>query len=560
MKKCGLYIRVSTLRQASVKEGSLANQEYLLRHHIEYKNNLQGDSWEVVEIYREAGRSGKNTTERPEFLRMLEDAKAGLIDTVMVTALSRVSRSTRDLLEMIETFKRYRVDFISLKEDFDTTTAQGKCFMTIVGALNEFEREQTSERNRASALARAERGLWNGGQVLGFELPEEREKKGTLIPDKKEAALVNFSFDTYLQCGSVPKTCKIVNGKGYRTKEYRTQMDKIHPAREFVYSSMRNLLTCYAYIGKVEINKRRKYMEQLKLPEDERHRVVDAAWEGIVSEEKFLKVQHLLKKNCQHKHNGTTPLRHNYLLNGGLLYCRKCGGVMEGRSGNGKMKKKYYYYVCTNKECRFKVSAGEIEGLIRGRFREIAFNDEAMRGLVQLNNEKLMEMLPALHSRRRLQVRELEKIRKKAKTIMEGLMMDGSGPGVVFVKEELDELGGKREEIEKSIKELDRQIERIEKKYIEEDRLQEGMKQFDGCFDGIKPYQQRELMHLVLGRVELGEESVKLGLNYLSADLTRIYEKAINKTERGNFRALRCSSYGDDGTRTRNTRIDSPVL
>ena len=560
MKKCGLYIRVSTLRQASVKEGSLANQEYLLRHHIEYKNNLQGDSWEVVEIYREAGRSGKNTTERPEFLRMLEEAKAGLIDTVMVTALSRVSRSTRDLLEMIETFKCYRVDFISLKEDFDTTTAQGKCFMTIVGALNEFEREQTSERNRASALARAERGLWNGGQVLGFELPEEREKKGTLIPDKKEAALVNFCFDTYLKCGSILKACKIVNGKGYRTKEYITRIGNLHPGREFVFTSMQNLLTCQAFIGKVEINKRRKQKDQLKLSEDERYRIVEAAWDGIVAEKKFYQVQHLIKKNCKHKHNGTTKLRHNYLLNGGLLYCRKCGSMMEGRSGNGKMKKKYYYYVCTNKECRFKVSAGEIEGLIRGRFREIAFSDEAVRGLVRLNNEKLMETLPALHRRRRLQVRELEEIRKKAKTIMEGLMVDGSGPGVVFVKEELDELGRKREEIEKSIKELDRQIERIEKKHIDEDRFQGGMKQFDGCFDNIKPYQQREMMHLVLGRVELGEESVKLGFNYLSTDLTRMLAQKKGASERESLHALRHRSYGDDGTRTRNTRIDSPVL
>ncbi|MBI5291626.1 MAG: recombinase family protein, partial [Chloroflexi bacterium] len=66
------------------------------------------------------------------------------------------------LLDMIEFFKQHGVDFICLKEDFDTTTAQGKCFVTIMGALNEFEREQVGERTRTSILARAERGLWNG--------------------------------------------------------------------------------------------------------------------------------------------------------------------------------------------------------------------------------------------------------------------------------------------------------------------------------------------------------------------------------------------------------------
>jgi len=82
---------------------------------------------------------------------------------------------------MVDYFREKNVDFICLKEDFDTTTAQGKCFLTIMGALNEFEREQTSERTRANMLARAERGLWNGGQLLGFDL--NAQKKGYIIPN-----------------------------------------------------------------------------------------------------------------------------------------------------------------------------------------------------------------------------------------------------------------------------------------------------------------------------------------------------------------------------------------
>ena len=560
MKKCGLYIRVSTLRQASVKEGSLKNQEFLLRQHIDYKNNLEKDGWEVVEVYREEGRSGKNTSQRPQFLRMLEDAKAGIIDAVMVTALSRVSRSTRDLLEMIETFKRYRVDFISLKEDFDTTTAQGKCFITIIGALNEFEREQTSERNRASILARAERGLWNGGQILGFELPEERDKKGTLVKSEREAVLVNLCFDTYLKCGSVLKTLRIINGMGYRTKEYTTQTGKLHPGREFVLSSMQNLLTCYAYIGRVEIKKRRKLKDQSQLSEDERYRIVDATWDGIVPEEKFYKAQHLLKKNCRHKHNGTTPLRHNYLLNQGLLFCRKCGSEMEGRSGNGKKKKKYYYYTCKNKECRFNVSADEIEGVVRDRLTEIAFNDRVRRGIVEKNNARLRVEIPNLIKLRRSRIQELEEIKSKAKTILESLLNEADGPGGVFVKEELDELGRKREEIEGSIKELDRKIGRIEKRAVDEETLRKGLRHFDACMGKIKPYEEKELVRLILGRVELGEDRIKIGLNQLSDDLDRMLESKKSASEHGSLRALRHQSYGDDGTRTRNTRIDSPVL
>src|SRR3990167_517903 len=174
MKRCGLYIRVSTDRQAKVEEGSLKNQDQLLTQHVELKNKVNGEQWVIVERYIDEGKSAKDTKGRPAYLRMIEDVQRGRINTILCVALSRISRSTRDLLDMIEFFKAHDVDFICLKEDFDTTTAQGKCFVTIMGALNEFEREQTGERMRTSILARAERGLWSGGRVFGYEPDPQR--------------------------------------------------------------------------------------------------------------------------------------------------------------------------------------------------------------------------------------------------------------------------------------------------------------------------------------------------------------------------------------------------
>ncbi len=482
---------------------------------------------------------------------MMGDVKAGRLDAVMVTALSRISRSTRDLLEMIETFKSYEVDFVSLKEDFDTTTAQGKCFVTIVAALNEFEREQTSERNRASALARAERGLWTAGQVLGFDMPEEKEQKGRLVKNDREAAIVNFCFDTYLKCGSILTTCEIVNGKGFRTKEYMTRTGKLRAARKFVYTSMHNILNCYAYIGKVEVNKRKKHQEQSKLAEEDRYRVVDAVWKGIVPEKKFFKVQHLLKKNCLHKHNGTTPLRHNYLLNGGLLHCRRCGNVMKGISGTGKLKKKYFYYVCVNRACRFKVSAGEVERVLVERIRKLAESPVLMEKLVRSNNSRLRAHLPELQKRRRLQVSELEKVKGKARAIMERYLGEVEGPGAVFIREELDELGRKREEIEESIRAVERDIERIERKSVDRELMRIAFRRFDECFNKIKPYEQKDLMRLVFGRVELGETEIKIGMRNVGEDVSRLFEPSPERKERGIPRALRHRSYDPNGSRTR---------
>ena len=266
MKKLGLYIRVSTERQVKVVEGSLKNQDQLLTHHVEFKSKLSNEQWVIVDRYVDEGKSAKDTKGRPEYQRMIQDIEKGKIDTVLCVSLSRISRSTRDLLDMVEYFKEMNVDFICLKEDFDTTTAQGKCFLTIMGALNEFEREQTSERTRSNMLARAERGLWNGGQLLGYNL--NIEKKGYIIPNDEEKIIVNFCFDAYLECGSILKTCDVANSKGYHTKEYSTKGGNFHTSKKFGYTPMLKLLTNLAYIGKREINKYRMHKSQENLPED----------------------------------------------------------------------------------------------------------------------------------------------------------------------------------------------------------------------------------------------------------------------------------------------------
>ena len=132
------------------------------------------------------------------------------------------------------------MEFVCLKQNYDTTTPQGRLFVTIMMALAQFEREQTSERTSEATAARAERGLWNGGQLVGYDLDANR--KGHLIPNADEVALVNFACDTYLACGSIKETTRIVNERGYRTKAYGSRRGKHHPGKSFNTSSIHFLL------------------------------------------------------------------------------------------------------------------------------------------------------------------------------------------------------------------------------------------------------------------------------------------------------------------------------
>jgi site-specific DNA recombinase len=372
MKKCGFVIRVSTDRQAKNKEGSLKNQLQRLQAHLDYKIVACGEQWVEAQRYVLKAVSGKDSFRSKEFARLFEDIRSGRINVILCTALDRISRSVKDFLNFFEILNEHNVEFVCLKQNYDTTSPQGKLFITIMMALAEFEREQTSERNREATLARAERGLWNGGQLMGYDLDPVR--KGNLIPNEKEKVLVNFAFDTYLQCGSILETAKMINRHGFRTKEFSSRRDKFHPAEEFCYSTVQCILTNHAYTGKKEINKKKRTLSQDSLPENERYRIVEAVWEPIIDEDKFYAVQALLKKNRVSNHNGAKPVKHNYLLNGGLLWCDKCETEMEGRSGTGAKGARYYYYICKNRECNFKVPADEIESVVLERIKELSSN------------------------------------------------------------------------------------------------------------------------------------------------------------------------------------------
>ena len=131
-----------------------------------------------------------------EFQLLFRDIQSQRVNTVLCTALDRIPRSVKDFLGFFEILNEHNVEFVCLKQNYDTTTAQGRLFVTMMMALAEFEREQTSERNRDTTAARAERGLWNGGQLLGYDLDPEHH--GHLIPNPEEVVLVNCAFDIYL--------------------------------------------------------------------------------------------------------------------------------------------------------------------------------------------------------------------------------------------------------------------------------------------------------------------------------------------------------------------------
>ena len=505
----GLVVRVSTDRQAMTEEGSLKNQLQRLRQYIEYKVTACGEEWREVEVYELRAISGKDSLRSPEFQRLFADIRSGRVNTILCTALDRISRSVKDFLHFFEVINDHGVEFVCLKQNYDTTTPQGRLFVTMMMALAEFEREQTSERNREATAARAERGLWNGGRLLGYDLDPVR--KGNLIPNPEEVVLVNFAFDTYLSSGSIAETTIGLNRRGYRTKAYTSRREKVHPGAEFRTASVQYLLKNPAYIGKKEVNKKTKGRETVAGGRG--YRLVDAVWPGIVDDEKFEKAQRLMAANSRSNHNGSRPIRQSYVLNGGLLHCGRCGASMEGRSGTGRLGVRYYYYVCRGADCGLRVAANEIEGAVLNRIQELTTNVALLERLTEETNLRMARQKPALSAKRRSLQKSLDRVKAQADKVLAEWATLEQETGRVFLTDKLAELAQHRNDLERGLAEVDQALKQVEREQVTADTVRSALGEFSEVYACLMPFERKELIRLVLRRAEIGDRQIVLELN-----------------------------------------------
>ena len=138
-----LITRVSTLRQAENDEGSLKNQTQRVRGYMDYRKTC-GEDWREVSVIELRAISGKDAVRSPEFQPVFDQVREGRANTVLCPVLDRVCRSVPDFLALFEILTQHGVEFISLRENFDTTTPQGRFVATILIAMSQMEREITS--------------------------------------------------------------------------------------------------------------------------------------------------------------------------------------------------------------------------------------------------------------------------------------------------------------------------------------------------------------------------------------------------------------------------------
>lgn len=300
--KVSLYIRVSTDKQ--VEGDSLEEQESELKKFCEYKNYL------IHKIHIERGRSAKDT-KRPEYQNLLKDIKDNKINAVVVKKLDRLSRSLLDFEEFMRIAQQFDVEFISLKENFDTTNAIGKAMLRVALVFAQLEREQTAERISDVMTYRASQGLYNGGIVpFGYYVLSKE-----LFPDNKEKKLIEFMFDKFLELKSTTLVAKELNAIGSRNRQGILWDKKM----------IHRIIKMPIYIGKI-VWKGTNY---------------NGIHQPLITDAKFQQVQNIFNNRTYR-----SPKNKVHGLLKGFIVCGYCGNNLSPNYSKKKSGKMYHYYRC----------------------------------------------------------------------------------------------------------------------------------------------------------------------------------------------------------------------
>src|SRR5258705_1537521 len=194
--RCGIYTRKSSEEGLEQDFNSLDAQREACEAFIASQRR---EGWALVgEIYDDGGFSGA-TMERPAFQRLLSDVGAGKIDVVVVYKVDRLTRSLSDFAKIVDIFDKHAVSFVSVTQQFNTTSSMGRLTLNILLSFAQFEREVTGERIRDKIAASKKKGMWMGGQPsLGYDV---RDRK--LIVNNAEAETVRHIFRRYTELNSV---------------------------------------------------------------------------------------------------------------------------------------------------------------------------------------------------------------------------------------------------------------------------------------------------------------------------------------------------------------------
>lgn len=340
-KVAGVYIRVSTEDQA--REGfSLGEQEEKLLQLCKFKE------LEVYKVYKDAGISAKDMEHRPQFQEMLKDMKEGKINYIVAYKLDRITRSVRDLEELISVLEQYNCFLLCDRDDVNTSTANGRFFVRMLTVLSQLEIEIVSERTKFGLNGAIKSGHIPGQRPFGYKSAEDKR----MIIDNATRPYIEKIFDMYLE------------GKSFQQIANYFKENNIYPKKNWKDTTIQKIIDNKIYMGDYEQYKRIGKQENLEPI------VYMNVVEPIISRAKWEECQR------QKERNQRTYTRDRVYTFFQRLKCPNCSRIMKCK-GSGGTKRKYMYYTCEH--CHINFNEDHVEHLLRDFIYDLLEYDMAVK-------------------------------------------------------------------------------------------------------------------------------------------------------------------------------------
>lgn len=519
--KLGAYIRVSTDFAAQVVEGSLDSQKHRLLGFLEAKNRDHKNWGEIQEFYiEEEGRSAGNTN-RPAYQRMMKDLRSGKINFVLVADVSRLSRSVLDFCLLIKELDEIGAKYLSIKENYDTSTPQGKMMIMTLMTLAQFEREQTAERVSLNFHSRATRGFRNGGPApLGYIRDEKNP--ATLLVHEKEANDVREIFRVYLEEQSVGKTIKQlevmkIKPKVHPDKPYRASNSGIWRRQTLLY-----LLKNHALVGMREFNKEYKNKNQEELKPFQRYGLVPAAWPAILDRETFDSAQKVIEESVQAQSIRTSKNEVRVFIASGILKCPDCGTSYMGAASHGR-NEVHRYYVHRKLEgvpitCQIKrIRADELEADLVRHLEEYLNREGYLNKIELAVHNDYEERLKDYKVRKIELTGQIQKLQQDADVVFSVFKEINDVNSITLVKEKIATIANEKASAQSQLIEIDNFILATPRPKDAKKVIEKNLLDFKMLWRKSTPVQKRKLLHRLFEILIL--QPVGMGVRYRRTEL-----------------------------------------
>ena len=347
--RCAIYTRKSSEEGLEQAFNSLDAQREACEAYVRSQHH---EGWRVIATqYDDGGFSGGNV-ERPALTQLMDHIRQGNIDVVVVYKVDRLSRSLVDFTRIMERFDKQGVSFVSVTQQFNTSTSMGRLTLNVLLSFAQFEREVTGERIRDKIAASKQKGLWMGGPVpLGYDVIDKN-----LVINKAEARVVRQIHERYLALGCVRKLKAALDAEGIVSKCRTSRAGQNTGGRPFSRGALYTILKNPLYVGKVQ--------HKEKCYEAQHQAIIDSAlWERVQA------------RLAQNRHQRKATVKNPSLL-AGLLYDDR-GNPMSPTHAT-KNGRHYRYYI-SQALLQFRkqeagsvvrIAAHEIEGPVIDRLRQ----------------------------------------------------------------------------------------------------------------------------------------------------------------------------------------------